>query len=505
MSFFLSKTYSYISAIFIFFLSTHNLSSQIINQKKYEIEDLYFDAILSKNWSKTDSLGKVLEKYIVNREDKANYNYYKGYEFLHKEEYKRALGYYLEARKQFIKLRNIERQGELEGAIVETIAYLEPKLIDYEIYLNSLCEIANKTKFKTSVFDCEYYKGYFKELEGEYDVALKHYSRTSILTLKYKDTLAYYTNEINVGSMQFKLKKYTQAINTFNKIKDYYVKIDNLDKNFLIYLHISKILLAQKKYSLSLDALNKSKSINEISSSYENNYNLYTQFSKFYEQTKKYKKAYENSKKAQLYKDSLNSIKTEKEIFQLKIKYEVSEKENKLVKIENENLILKNKRIQNLIALLISILAIIFLSFLAFMLKKKYNLSKREFEIIQQELDFLKQEKSNNDKPTENELINLKSKAILNSSEILYVKSDGHYVEYFLENKTKPEIDRNSLSEVLKTLPSNSFVRIHKSFIVNIYRIKIINSTKVMLDNGVWINLSRTYKQQLKDILHKEG
>lgn len=135
---------------------------------------------------------------------------------------------------------------------------------------------------------------------------------------------------------------------------------------------------------------------------------------------------------------------------------------------------------------------------------QKNKVLTREFEILQQELDVIKQEKTNSNKPTEDELINLKSKAILNSSEILYVKSDGHYVEYFLENKTNPEIDRNSLSEILKILPSNSFVRIHKSFIVNIYRIKIINSTKVMLDNGVWINLSRTYKQQLKDILHKE-
>lgn len=129
---------------------------------------------------------------------------------------------------------------------------------------------------------------------------------------------------------------------------------------------------------------------------------------------------------------------------------------------------------------------------------------KKEFETLQLELDSLKQKKSIENEEKENELINLKSKAILNSSEILYIKSDGHYVEYFIENNTKPEIDRNSLSEVLKILPSNSFVRIHKSFIVNIYRIKIINATKVMLDNGVWINLSRTYKQKLKDILHKE-
>lgn len=136
---------------------------------------------------------------------------------------------------------------------------------------------------------------------------------------------------------------------------------------------------------------------------------------------------------------------------------------------------------------------------------KKNKLIKSEFEILQQELDILKHEKPTSVQGAESKIINLKSKAVLNSSEILYIKSDGHYLEYYLENKSNPEIDRNSLKEAIKSLSKNSFVQIHKSFIVNIYRIKIINSTKVMLDNGVWINLSRTYKQQLKDILHKEG
>ena len=48
------------------------------------------------------------------------------------------------------------------------------------------------------------------------------------------------------------------------------------------------------------------------------------------------------------------------------------------------------------------------------------------------------------------------------------------------------------------------FVRVHRSYIVNIYKIKIINSTKLMLDEGTWINLSRTYKKQLKELLKKE-
>ena len=185
---------------------------------------------------------------------------------------------------------------------------------------------------------------------------------------------------------------------------------------------------------------------------------------------------------------------TQKEIVELGIKYETNEKDRFINKLENLSIIYK-----------VLILLILLLG--AFILRNlfiKNKTIKNEFVLIQEELNIFKEEQSKNEKTVDNEIIHLKSKAILNSTDILYVKSDGHYVEYYINNKANPEIDRNSLSEVLKALPSSYFIRIHKSFIVNIYHIKIINSTKVMLDNGVWINLSRTYKQQLKDILHKE-
>ena len=193
-------------------------------------------------------------------------------------------------------------------------------------------------------------------------------------------------------------------------------------------------------------------------------------------------------------KDSLNEVLTQKEIVELGIKYETKEKNRFIEKLQNLSNIYK-----------VLIFLIVLLS--AFVLRNlfiKNRKIKKEFEILQKELNLFKEEKLNSKELINNELIHLKSKAILNSNEILYVKSDGHYVDYYLKNRSNPEIDRNSLSEVLQMLPTSSFVRIHNSFIVNIYHIKIINSTKVMLDNGEWINLSRTYKQQLKDILHKE-
>ncbi|WP_127845429.1 LytTR family transcriptional regulator DNA-binding domain-containing protein [Psychroflexus aestuariivivens] len=194
-------------------------------------------------------------------------------------------------------------------------------------------------------------------------------------------------------------------------------------------------------------------------------------------------------------KDSLNEVLTQKEIAELGVKYQTNEKNKFIDQLQNLSIIYKS------VILIILLIA----AFIVFRMIRKNAIIKKEVENIQDELAIFKLNKEKNKSAENNEIIQLKSKAIINTENILYVKSDGHYVEYYLETKEKPEVDRNKLSEVLKQLPSASFIRIHNSYIVNIKRIKIINSTKVMLNNGIWINLSRTYKHQLKDILHKES
>jgi tetratricopeptide (TPR) repeat protein len=153
--------------------------------------------------------------------------------------------------------------------------------------------------------------------------------------------------------------------------------------------------------------------------------------------------------------------------------------------------------------LVLALLIIFLLTLVVYMLFKKHKNKENEVKDIQQKLEKIKESKKA-DKMDDVKVIHLKSKASFNSSNILYVKSDGHYVEYYLDTKSNPEVDRCTMIEVEKMLPAQSFIRIHKSYIVNINRIKIINSNKVMLDTGEWINLSRVYKDRLKNILHKD-
>lgn len=130
---------------------------------------------------------------------------------------------------------------------------------------------------------------------------------------------------------------------------------------------------------------------------------------------------------------------------------------------------------------------------------------EQELDILQEELKTYKIKLQN--KTTDNNdttILQLKNKVIINTNDILYIKSDGHYLEYFLQDKQLPIVDRNKLSEIIHTLPQSNFVRIHKSYIVNIAYIKVINATKVLIDNGEWLNLSRAYKDELKVLLNNE-
>jgi DNA-binding LytR/AlgR family response regulator len=170
--------------------------------------------------------------------------------------------------------------------------------------------------------------------------------------------------------------------------------------------------------------------------------------------------------------------------------------ESRMNDIEDSNQFLKSN-------LFTAVILIFLLTLIIYLFFKRQKTFKKEVKDIQEKLDLIRESKRD-DLVEDEKVIQLKSKASIISSNILYVKSDGHYVEYYLDSKSNPEVDRCTMVEVEKMLPKFSFVRIHKSYIVNIHRIKIINSNKVMLDTGEWINLSRVYKVRLKSILNKE-
>lgn len=80
--------------------------------------------------------------------------------------------------------------------------------------------------------------------------------------------------------------------------------------------------------------------------------------------------------------------------------------------------------------------------------------------------------------------------------DIICFKSDKNYIEVITTQKMY--IIRSTLANLLGELPNNMFVKVHKSYIVNLKKIGAINHEFVMVD-ALSIPLSDTYR---KDLLH---
>jgi DNA-binding LytR/AlgR family response regulator len=79
--------------------------------------------------------------------------------------------------------------------------------------------------------------------------------------------------------------------------------------------------------------------------------------------------------------------------------------------------------------------------------------------------------------------------AIINSEDIVYLEGDGKYCNirtingFYHSSKT--------LSGVFKLLPQHCFFRTHKSYVVNLYCISLINGNHITLSNNEKVVISR--------------
>jgi two-component system LytT family response regulator len=90
----------------------------------------------------------------------------------------------------------------------------------------------------------------------------------------------------------------------------------------------------------------------------------------------------------------------------------------------------------------------------------------------------------------------------LESDEILYAESDGNYSTIFLSDGHKIVLTKK-LKEVNELLPSDSFFRIHNSYIINLNKIKEFLKTDgyVILKSNHKIPVSRQKKSDFLDLL----
>ncbi len=80
--------------------------------------------------------------------------------------------------------------------------------------------------------------------------------------------------------------------------------------------------------------------------------------------------------------------------------------------------------------------------------------------------------------------------------EILFIESMKDYVKV-VRTKDKPLLVKQSISSLENMLPTNQFVRIHRSFIVSIQKITAFTSHDIEI-GGIEIPIGRLYSQHFE-------
>jgi DNA-binding LytR/AlgR family response regulator len=82
----------------------------------------------------------------------------------------------------------------------------------------------------------------------------------------------------------------------------------------------------------------------------------------------------------------------------------------------------------------------------------------------------------------------------LNMGDVLWIEAFGDYVK--IQTTDKMHTVYSTLKKLEDRLPSDKFLRVHRSFIVNLEKISNIDSTNLEIDKKI-IPISENYKEQL--------
>lgn len=85
--------------------------------------------------------------------------------------------------------------------------------------------------------------------------------------------------------------------------------------------------------------------------------------------------------------------------------------------------------------------------------------------------------------------------------DILYAEATGNYVSFVLKDKTI--LSRSTFNEVLNLLPTDKFVRVHRSYVVATNKIDKAERQQVIV-NKKFIPVSDLYSQNLQSALKKQ-
>jgi DNA-binding LytR/AlgR family response regulator len=90
----------------------------------------------------------------------------------------------------------------------------------------------------------------------------------------------------------------------------------------------------------------------------------------------------------------------------------------------------------------------------------------------------------------------------INFNNILYIEGLKDYVKVYTQNSVKPIMSLTTMKLLESKLPEAKFMRVHRSFIVNLEKIETIERSRIVFGK-TYIPVSDQYKDKFQEFLDK--
>lgn len=90
----------------------------------------------------------------------------------------------------------------------------------------------------------------------------------------------------------------------------------------------------------------------------------------------------------------------------------------------------------------------------------------------------------------------------INFNDILYIEGLKDYIKVYISGEDKPVLSLNSMKSLETKLPEEKFMRVHRSFMVNLDKIETIDRSRIVFGKN-YIPVSDQYKAKFQEYLEK--
>lgn len=88
-------------------------------------------------------------------------------------------------------------------------------------------------------------------------------------------------------------------------------------------------------------------------------------------------------------------------------------------------------------------------------------------------------------------------------SSIKYIEGMSEYVRIFVEDNAKPIVSLLSMKKLEESLPADAFMRVHRSYLVNLNKVKEVSKMRIVYDGDVYVPIGEMYKDKFFEYIDK--